>query len=702
MTPVIQSERTECGLACIAMLAEHHGCGIGMRELRQRFPLSLKGAGLARLMKISAELGFQVRPVRVEMEGLGNLSLPCILHWDLDHFVVLGKVRNSRCTILDPSIGKRELAYSEVSRHFTGVALELAPAAGFVARPKPRSLGVMELLGKARGLGAALATVLALSIALQVFVVVAPLYMQWVVDQVLIAADRDLLSVLGIGFALLVLVQVAIGQLRGAAVVFLSAQLGAQWMGNIFSHLLKLPLEYFEKRHQGDVISRMGSVQAIQQTLTTSFVEAIIDGLMAIVTLAMMLVYSWKLTLVALVAVAAYFAVRFLSFRANRDATQRQMIASADQQTYLLETIRGMQSIKISGTEGDREGRYVNLMLRTLNEDVRLARQAVGFASASQAIFGLERVVVVWLGAVAALDGIFSVGMLVAFIAYKEQFSTRLSGLVDKWTGFRMLKLHGERLADIALTEPEENPPATTMVPADADIEVRNLSFRYADDEPWVLRNCSFRIAQGESVAIVGASGCGKTTLVKLMLGLLQPSEGAIYVGGHNIRDVGFRNYRTAVGAVMQDDKLFAGTLAENISFGEVGATDHDVEAAARMASIHDEIAAMPMGYGSSVGDMGSALSGGQKQRLLLARALFRKPRILFLDEATSHLDAKRERLVNEAVQSLNVTKVIVAHRQETIASADRVLRLMGGHALPEKDAPGAARADEAAALLAV
>jgi ATP-binding cassette subfamily B protein RaxB len=679
--PILQSQAAECGLASLAMIANHHGHRTDLPEFRRRFSVSLKGASLNRLMGIAQQLGFQTRALRLDLEHLGRLQTPCILHWNLDHFVVLAKVGRRSVTVLDPAFGERELDFDEVSRHFTGVALELTPGAEFQKQPAPPAIRLSQLTGPVRGLWRALAQILLLSVALQVFVLLAPFYMQWVVDQVLVSADRDLLTVLGLGFGLAVLLQVAIGLLRGWALVFLSTRLGLQWLGNVFAHALRLPLEFFEKRHLGDVVSRMGAVQAIQQTLTTSFIEALIDGLMAIATLAMMLLYSPRLALVTLVAVALYLGLRALTFRPLRATTEQELIAEAKQQTHLLESLRGMQSVKVAGQEAYRQGAYQNLMVDTVNQQLKLAKLGLGFSTASQTIFGIERIAVIWIGASLAMQNVFSVGMLIAYLAYKDQFAQRVASLIDKWIEFRMLRLHGERLADIVLTPPE--PDAGSLVeqapPASPRIEVKGLSFRYAEGEPWVLQDCSFTVEEGEAVAIVGASGCGKTTLVKLLLGLLPPTAGSIRIGGQEIHQLGLRNYRGIVGAVLQDDQLFAGSVAENIAFGDPELNFARVEAAARLAAVHEEIVAMPMGYHSLIGDMGTVLSGGQKQRVILARALYRRPKLLFLDEATSHLDVERERLVNEAVRRLKLTKLIIAHRPETIASADRVLVMHGG-----------------------
>ena len=690
MDVILQSEAAECGLACLAMAANHHGQQIELRELRRRFSLSLKGANLSRIIKMASDMEFSTRPLRLELEELKQLKTPCILHWDLNHFVVLEKVSGNKITILDPAFGRRVLSFKEASGHFTGVALELTPTKSFQKKKEVERVSISQLTGHITGIWRTLALILGLSLALQVFVIVSPMYMQWVVDQVLVSADRNLLTVLGIGFILLLFMQVAIGLVRGWTVVTMSRTLGMQWMQNVFSHLLKLPMDFFEKRHLGDITSRMGSVQTIQHTLTTSFVEAIIDGMMTIVTLAMMLYYSWKLALFTLVAVLIYAGLRAMAYRPMRTNTEKQLLAGAKQQSHLLESIRGIQSVKLAGSEPTRKSVYANLMNDTLNNELSLAKLGLGFNSANQLVFGLERIAVIWFGATLAMSNIFSVGMLIAYLSYKDQFTGRVAGLIDKAIEFRMLRLHGERLADIVLTEPDSaNDGLLEIDDKDlATLSINSLNFRYSEGDPWVIKDCAFTIKDGESVAIVGASGCGKTTLVKLMLGLLKPESGNIQFSEQDITQLGMANYRRHVGSVMQDDQLFAGSIADNISFFDENFDMARIEEAARMAAIHDEITAMPMAYHSLIGDMGTSLSGGQKQRVILARALYRQPKILFLDEATSHLDIHNERLVNDAVKQLNITKIIIAHRPETIASADRVLTMHEGRIVHDSANP--------------
>ena len=690
---ILQTEAAECGLACLAMVAGAHGLATDLPTLRQRFSLSLKGVTLADLVRMADALQFNSRALRAELDELDQLQLPCILHWDLNHFVVLVSLKRGEAVIHDPARGLRRLKSDELSRHFTGVALELQPAPGFLPATERQRVTLRQLLGPVSGLKRSLAQILVLALALEVFVLLSPFFMQWVVDGVIVSADRDLLVTLGVGFTLLVLVQTATAAARSWAVLVLSATLNLQWLVNVFAHLMRLPVGWFEKRHAGDIWSRFGSVQQIQKTLTTSFIEAILDGALVLLTLAMMLLYSVKLTLVALAAVAGYALLRWAFFRPLREASEEALVFEANQASHFLESLRGMLAIKLFNAQADRQSRFSSLVVDTMNAGIAIRKLELLFAVLHRLLFGLERVAVVWIGALLVMDRHLSVGMLFAFFAYKETFATRVSGLIDKAVELRMLRLQGERLADIVLTAPE----ADTGVPrlgerGAADIELRNVSFRYADGEPDVLRGVSLKIEAGESVAIVGPSGCGKTTLLKLMLGLHAPDSGEVLVGGVPLARVGQRAWRDSMGVVMQDEPLFSGSIADNICFFSAEPDRAWLEQCARVAAVHDEIEAMPMGYNTLIGDMGAALSGGQKQRILLARALYKRPRILLLDEATSSLDVDRERVVNQAVRQLALTRVIVAHRPETIASAGRVIALHEGRVAQDlRSVPGTA-----------
>lgn len=677
---IIQTEAAECGLACLAMVSGYHGHRIDLSTLRARFALSLKGSNLAQLVRYASDLNLSSRPLRLEPDELSGLKLPCILHWNLNHFVVLQKVEQKSIVIHDPAVGVRRVAYAEVSKYFTGVALELTPTTQFKAADEARRVSLRGLLGKVDGLWRSLGLVMAMAVALEVFGLISPMFNQWVVDEALASADRSLLNVLVIGFILMLVIQTGISLARGWTVMYLATHLNLQWAGNVFGHMLRLPVVWFEKRHLGDIVSRFGSIGSIQQTLTTGFIEAMLDGLMTVATLSMMLLYSVKLTVVVLTAVFLYALLRALSYRPLREASQESLVLSAKEQSCFLETIRGAQAIKLFGRELDRQSRWLNLKVDSVNRSVRTQKFMLWFGIANTGLFGVQGLLLFWLGAHMVMDGVFTVGMLFAFTSYSGQFTGRLSSLIDKFVSFRMLSLHGERLADIVLEPAEEDAQhdveAGHLLPR---IELIDVSFRYGQGESWVIRHLNLTIEPGESVALVGASGCGKTTVVKLILGMLSPTEGEIRYGGTPIQTLGHRAYRQAMAAVMQDDHLLSGSLAENISFFDPHIDQSLVESCAKLAAIHDDIAAMPMGYHTLTGDMGTTLSGGQKQRVLLARALYKSPKVLVLDEATSHLDVDRERLVNQSICALDITRICVAHRPETIAMSGRVVRLNKG-----------------------
>jgi ATP-binding cassette subfamily B protein RaxB len=682
----LQSEASECGLACLAMISAAHGLHLELSELRQRFSTNLRGVDLPQLIQCAADLGYSARPLRLELQEIVDLQTPCILHWDMNHFVVLKKVGAKAIVILDPALGERRLSLAEASRHFTGVAVELTPNTQFrPAAPAPR-LSLASLTGKITGLKRSLIQILGVAIALELFALLAPLLNQMIVDDALSSGDFELLNVLVIGFGLLLLTQTLIGLARSWMVLLLGQTLSLQWRGNLFAHLVKLPLGFFEKRHLGDISSRFGSVGAIQQTLTNSVIEAVLDGLMAVATLSMMLIYAPGLSAVVVTSVLLYGLLRWAAYGSLRETSGERLILAAKENTHFLETLRAMTPLKLFGREQERRARWQNQIVEVQNRDVSIGKLGLGISSAQGLIFGIENLLVMWLGARLIMGGQASggagmtVGMLFAFISYKSQFSSRVAKLIDHVINFKMLDMHCARLADIALEPPEvDTAPPSDLAHLRPVIELRNVSFRYGHGEPWVLKNASLKIEAGEHMAVTGPSGAGKTTLLKIALGLMPPTAGEVLYGGIAIKHLGLANYRRQIGTVMQEDALLSGSLADNISFFDVQPDQARVEACATQAQLHGDIVRMPMGYQTLVGDLGSGLSGGQKQRLLLARALYKQPRVLALDEATSHLDLHNERAVTAALSHLRLTRLIIAHRPETIAGAQRVVMVRDG-----------------------
>ena len=680
---IMQSEIAECGLASMAMVASFYGHKLDMPAMRKRFSANLKGMNLQQLIELGDSLGLASRALQCPVDEVHKLAVPCILHWDMNHFVVLtkvsGKGSSAKFFINDPAVGKRSLTLEEFGKHFTGICLELTPTSKFEVREEKVNMKFSQLWSSMAGLKSGLMKLIGLSLVLQLFAIMTPYYMQWVVDEVLISFDRPLLTVLAIGFGIIAIVSVVTNAVRSWFILRLSSMLNMQMGVNLLRHLLRLPMNYFESRHVGDIVSRFGSLAHIRERITTGFVETLVDGVMAIAVLVMMALYSIKLTALVLGAILLYTLVRLALYRPLHQATEEMIQCSAKEQSNFLENIRGIQTIKLFGNESQRQGIWQNRYAEVINSEIRLGRLKISFDSFNKLLFGLENVLVIYFAAIMVMANSLSVGMVLAFIAYKGQLTERFTNLIEQVIQFKMMRLHLDRISDIALTPQEAHRDgAVTMAEAKGELVLDNVSFSYDDDNS-ILQNVNLRIGAGEYIAITGPSGAGKTTLMKIMLGLLQPTSGKVMLDGRDISQIGLKNYRKKIAAVMQDDTLLAGAIADNISFFDPQSNYQKIEHCAQMAAIHDDICKMTMGYNSLVGDMGANLSGGQMQRILLARALYQSPCILFMDEATSHLDKGNEAKIGEQIQHLPMTRVMIAHRQETINLAKRILVLEDG-----------------------
>jgi len=688
---ILQSEVAECGLAAMAMVACFHGHQLDMPAIRKRFSANLTGMNLQQLIDVGDSLGLASRALQCPIDELHKLETPAILHWDMDHFVVLTKVsgtgEQAKYNINDPAMGKRTLNNEAFNKHFTGICLELTPTKDFEVKQEQERMRFSQLWSKMSGLKAGLVKLLALSLVLQLFALMSPYYMQWVVDEVLVSFDESLLLVLAMGFALITVIKVVTTAVRSWLVLRLSSLLNMQMGVNLLRHLLRLPINYFESRHIGDIVSRFGSLAQIRERITTGLVETVVDGVMAITVLVMMLLYSVKLTAVVLGAIAIYTLVRLALYRALHQATEEMIQHSAKEQSNFLENIRGMQTIKLFGNESQRQGIWQNRYAEVINSEIRLGRLQISFASLNQLLFGLENVLVIYFAANLVMSGGITVGMVLAFIAYKDQLTSRFANLIEQIIQFKMMRLHLDRIADIALTPIEENREGNTHFYHSAggegtptgQLTLEDICFSYGEGEKNILNKVNLVLNAGDSIAITGPSGCGKTTLMKVMLGLLHPTSGKVLLDGKDITQLGLKKYRNHIAAVMQNDTLLAGSIAENISFFDPQPNYLQIEKCAQFAAIHDDINQMVMGYNSLVGDMGSNLSGGQLQRLLLARALYQSPCVLFMDEATSHLDKDNEAKISEQIQNLPMTRIMIAHRQETISKAEQVYVLDNG-----------------------
>lgn len=681
-TPVIRAaEAAECGLACIAMVAARYGYRATLDQLRQQFPVSLAGANLRSLLDISAKLGLSARAIRVEAEDLPSINLPAVLHWNMHHFVVLTGFRGSKAVLNDPARGRVVVSRAEISNAFTGVAVEFTPGSTFQKLDTRRPLRITDLWSTSSGIKRSLVSVVIMSVALQLLAFLLPFHIQMTVDRGLSTGDTSFVNLLGAAFLAVIIIHAVVEAGRAWSVGVFSACFSYSMLGNIVSHLIRLKATYFEKRHLGDILSRIQSSRSIQDFLTRGVVTVFIDGVMAMITLVILLQYSGALTGLVLLGAVLGGLISIMSYYAIKDKTQHQLVASAKEQTHLMETIRSAVTIKMMGRENAREGHWRSLFSESLSTGLAVNRTHLVYDLAKNVVRGSMVVILLWVGAILVISEASSMtlGMLIAYMSFSQTFSDRISSLMTEAVQFRLLGVHLERLSDIAHSEAEDLSGGHEPASSPGDIEFRDVSFRYGSGERDVLDSASLRILPGEYVAIRGRSGAGKTTFLKLLVGVLSQNAGEIRLGGRLTSDGVFRAWRARIGIVSQDDRLLAGSIEENITFFDPE-PDHDrVRESARDAGVIEDILQMPMQFRSLVGDMGSALSAGQKQRVLLARALYRQPDVLILDEGTANLDDQTESEIADLIRKMTITRVVVAHRPLLLEQADRLLSLENG-----------------------
>lgn len=675
---VHQTESSECGLACLAMICSHYGKQSNLIALRQQFNLSARGTTLAGMTQIAEQLGLATRCLSLDLNELSALKTPCILHWDFNHFVVLVSVKQNRAILHDPARGRRKVGMEEMSKYFTGIALEVWPGSTFAAQPTSHQFSLRSLAAKVHGLKGMLGKIFFYSLIIETINLLIPIGTQLALDHAIPAADMGLLTVICIGLFLFTLLRVALSALRSWSSLIMTTLINVQWQSGLFTHLVRLPLSYFERRKLGDIQSRFGSLNTLRETFTSSIIGALIDGTMIMGVIVMMILYGGWLTGVVIGFTALYVLTRLLTYSTYRELSEETLIRDARTRSYFMETLYGIATVKMQGLSERRGTHWLNLEIDTINTEIKITKMDLLFGGVNAFIIACEQITMLWLGSKLIIENAMTIGMFIAFGVFREQFADRIWSLTNFLMKLRMMHLHNERVSDIALNVREMKKPdreiINTMQPV--TLETHALSYRYDEHSADVFRNLSFKVSAGESVAITGPSGAGKTTLMRVLCGLFEPLSGSVTIDGYDIQQLGLNNYRKIIGCVMQDDKLFSGSIRENIcGFDDKGDKEW-MEACARASYIHDVINKMPMGYETLIGELGEGLSGGQKQRLFIARALYRKPGILFMDEATSALDEESESYVNAAIKKLNITRIIIAHRKSTIASAERVIQL--------------------------
>ncbi|EOK6751422.1 colicin V export peptidase/ABC transporter CvaB [Escherichia coli] len=677
--PVIhQTETAECGLACLAMICGHFGKNIDLIYLRRKFNLSARGATLAGINGIAEQLGMATRALSLELDELRVLKTPCILHWDFSHFVVLVSIKRNRYVLHDPARGIRYISREEMSRYFTGVALEVWPGSEFQSETLQTRISLRSLINSIYGIKRTLAKIFCLSVVIEAINLLMPVGTQLVMDHAIPAGDRGLLTLISAALMFFILLKAATSTLRAWSSLVMSTLINVQWQSGLFDHLLRLPLAFFERRKLGDIQSRFDSLDTLRTTFTTSVIGFIMDSIMVVGVFVMMLLYGGYLTWIVLCFTTIYIFIRLVTYGNYRQISEECLVREARAASYFMETLYGIATVKIQGMVGIRGAHWLNMKIDAINSGIKLTRMDLLFGGINTFVTACDQIVILWLGAGLVIDNQMTIGMFVAFSSFRGQFSERVASLTSFLLQLRIMSLHNERIADIALHEKEEKKPEIEIVAhmGPISLETNGLSYRYDSQSAPIFSALSLSVAPGESVAITGASGAGKTTLMKVLCGLFEPDSGRVLINGIDIRQIGINNYHRMIACVMQDDRLFSGSIRENIcGFAEEMDEEWMVECA-RASHIHDVIMNMPMGYETLIGELGEGLSGGQKQRIFIARALYRKPGILFMDEATSALDSESEHFVNVAIKNMNITRVIIAHRETTLRTVDRVISI--------------------------
>lgn len=685
LTLVRQTESAECGVACLAMVADWYGYKAELRDLRVKFGVTQHGMTLSQLIQCAGQLRLSGRAVKLELEELQQLNCPCIIHWDLNHFVVLKSVMKKKVVIHDPAKGVVNLTMSEVDKHFTGIALELTPNHDFQKVNEKEKIKLYELIGKTEGLKYSVFKIFLFALVLETLALLLPIFNQIVIDEVLVGYDENLLVLIVTAIFLLTVTQTLISLAKEWATITLTVNFNMQWTANVFHHLLHLPIDWFEKRNIGAISAKFAAVDFIQDTLTTSVIQTLVNIVLVFGTLLVMFIYSPILSFIAIFAALIYVILRLAWFSTFKLAEENVWETNTAEESYFIETVRGVQSLKVNGALPWRESVWQNLNINRRNAQLYEMKLGMIYNAIDITLVSLVSAVVLWQGATLVLNGEFTIGMLVAFLSYQARFSASINSLIDTYFEFNMLSIYNERLADIVLSEKEVYDDRTLVSfcslqdcrDSSSLIEFSNITFSYGINEPTILNGASFQMNQGEIVALVGASGCGKSTISKLLLGIYQPTAGNItFFDNPNLN---MTEVRQRIGAVLQEDQLFSGSILDNITFFGSEVDNHKLLACAKKAGVHDDIERLSMGYHTLIGEMGASLSGGQKQRILIARALYKEPELLILDEATSSLDLKTESAVCRTFRELGLPILIIAHRPETIDLADRVLKLEHG-----------------------
>lgn len=672
-------EASDCGAACLAMVLSFHGRDTSLKEARDVVGSGRGGVNARDLVEAGGRFGLRVRGVRLEVDDMQQLPRGAILHWGFTHFVVFDRLVKRGIHVLDPALGARLISWDHVKEQFTGVAL-LAESTAALEPRRARRRTLLSYFARFKRHRGALLRVLSLSILLQGLALALPLTIGAITDRVVPSGDWSLLAVIAVGALGVSLFQVATVYLRGLLLNAMRTALDAELAFGFVDHLVSLPYAFFLERPAGDLLQRFESNRSLRNLLTATTLSTVLDGGLVVTYLIVLLWVSPWMGAVALLLGALQVVMFFALRRPTLEMAAQELEAQSRSQSRLVDMLGGMETIKSLGAEQRAADRWGQAFVDELNVSLRRARLGSITGALHGGLTVAAPLAILLIGAAQVIDGQLTIGMMLTLQALAIGFLSPLGDLIAVAFQLQEVRSHVERIEDVMTAVPESDrthPRAALTLTG--KVELQQVSFRYRAREPLAVDSVTVLIAAGQKVAIVGRSGAGKSTLARLLVGLYIPESGTITFDDRPLGTLDLTAVRGQIGVVSQDARIFGTTIRENLLLGSPDADLPALERAARAAVIHDDIAALPLGYDTALADAGATLSGGQRQRLALARALLRQPKLLLLDEATSDLDTVTEAAVMDNLAALNATRIVVAHRLSTIVDADLILVMSHG-----------------------
>lgn len=675
-----QMAAVECGAACLAMILSYYGRSTTIAEVQERCGVGRDGLSALAIVKAARQYGLNVQAGSMKQNNFSGVPLPAIIHWEFNHFVIVERWSPKHVDIVDPALGRRRLTFDKFEAGFTGVAIMLEPGPQFEKQAPKRTFTLWSYTRSLLGMRGVVAQIIGISLVLQLLGLVAPLFTAIVIDDVISNRNLNFLLVLAIGAVLLYLSRAAMSLLRAFLLIYLQTHVNVQMMLKFFEHMLSLPYRFFQLRLNGDLLTRVNSNEAIRDLLTNQLISTILDSSTVVIYFVILLTQSPMITVATLIIGALQVGLIVATAPAIRNMMMQDLAAQGKATGYMNEALSAIATLKAAGAEHRALARWSNLFMDQMNISIRRNYLVSIIGIIFDLLQTLSPLLLVWLGAIQVIQGTMTVGNMLALNTLASLFLAPLSSLATSGQKIQIARAHFERIADVMEAKSEQDPQQVQMPPRLAgQIEVRNVSFEYAPNTPAVLKDINVQIRPGRKVAIVGKTGSGKSTLGKLLIGLITPTKGTLLFDGRPLHTMNYQAVRSQFGVVLQESAILSGSVRENIALNNPEMDLAQVVRAAQMAAIHEDIEKMPMKYETLVSEGGSALSGGQRQRLALARALASNPAILLLDEATSALDVATERLVEENLNRLACTRIVIAHRLSTIRNADVILVLDQG-----------------------